>query len=333
MASIPPLAHFIWLGPRLSALAYLAVRSALDRGGFDAVVLHHDRPGLTDTPMARDLEAHGARLQLVAVAPLATRDASTADGLPGHVWDRLAALDGRGLSPATRSNLLRLELLWLDGGVYLDTDMVTLRSFRPLLADPGFAGIERICFPGETKRSRNPLRWARAGVLTALRAGISTLSPRPTRTFRRVERLYPVAANNAVLGVVPRHPLVRDLLLRAVSLDDVEAGRRYRMGTHLLQEVTGNRSRPDFRLHEPPAFFPAGPEVCVEYVADDPHGRLDGGVDSQTYAAHLYDSVLKLRTNRPMDAAYFAETRGQTPLARLVEPYLDDLIAVGIPEA
>ncbi|MEO1728055.1 MAG: hypothetical protein AAFR95_13605, partial [Bacteroidota bacterium] len=43
---IPALGHFVWLGPRLSVLGYLSVRSALDRGGFEAIRLHHDVPAL-----------------------------------------------------------------------------------------------------------------------------------------------------------------------------------------------------------------------------------------------------------------------------------------------
>jgi hypothetical protein len=39
-------AHLVWLGPRLGVLGYLTIRSALDRGGFQSVTLHHDEAGL-----------------------------------------------------------------------------------------------------------------------------------------------------------------------------------------------------------------------------------------------------------------------------------------------
>ncbi|HZQ64003.1 MAG TPA: glycosyltransferase, partial [Gaiellaceae bacterium] len=35
--------------------------------------------------------------------------------------------------PAERANILRLELLWRFGGVYLDTDFECLRSIEPLI--------------------------------------------------------------------------------------------------------------------------------------------------------------------------------------------------------
>jgi mannosyltransferase OCH1-like enzyme len=47
--------------------------------------------------------------------------------------------------PAERSDILRLELLWRFGGVYVDTDFECLRSIEPLIAEVDFfvADIER----------------------------------------------------------------------------------------------------------------------------------------------------------------------------------------------
>ena len=41
-------------------------------------------------------------------------------------------------APAERANILRLELLWRTGGVYVDTDFECLRSIEPLLDDAEF---------------------------------------------------------------------------------------------------------------------------------------------------------------------------------------------------
>src|SRR2546429_5904594 len=38
-------------------------------------------------------------------------------------------------APAERANILRLELLWRFGGVYVDTDFECLRSIEPLIGD------------------------------------------------------------------------------------------------------------------------------------------------------------------------------------------------------
>jgi mannosyltransferase OCH1-like enzyme len=40
--------------------------------------------------------------------------------------------------PAERANILRLELLWRFGGVYVDTDFECLRSIEPLIQDVDF---------------------------------------------------------------------------------------------------------------------------------------------------------------------------------------------------
>lgn len=327
---IPPFAHLIWLGGRLSALAYLTARSALARGGFETVTLHHDTPALADDPFAVDLLGRaGFALARLDMNQLAARDAlPEAGGLDPEVWDRLITLDRTLPLPSSRSNLSRLALLWLDGGVYLDTDFLVLRDFAPLRAADGFAGADRICFPLTVVESRNPLLWARAGLLTALRSAVCRLSPHPSRTFHRIEHLYFTAADNAALGAVPGHPFIRHLLEAAAAMEEPRAYRRFRLGSRLLQEGTGNRSRPDFVLHDPATFYPLSPEVSREYVRDDPDGVLGEGFDARTYAAHLYDSVLRLRVREPLDAAYFRRTRGRTLLTRMAEPYLDDLLAI-----
>jgi mannosyltransferase OCH1-like enzyme len=50
------------------------------------------------------------------------------EGLRPEVYERLRA-------PAERANLLRLELLMRQGGVYVDTDFECLRSIEPLIDD------------------------------------------------------------------------------------------------------------------------------------------------------------------------------------------------------
>jgi hypothetical protein len=323
---IPPHAHLVWLGPRLNALAYLAARSALARGGFTTITLHHDEPLLADDPLVRDLAARpGFVLSGLDVAALAHTDRPGPEGLGEDVWQRLGHLDRTLALPASRSNLHRLQLLWLHGGVYLDTDLLVLRDFRPLLGTPGFGGVERICFPIEVVGGRNPLRWAHAGALTALRAAVCRFAPSPGGAFRRVEGLFFLAVNNAVLGAEPGHPLVRRVLHAAAALSDDDAYRRFRLGPRLLQEVTRNRSTADFVLHAPPAFYPLPPEVCRAYVQDDPDARLGHVPDERTFAAHLYDSNLRAHLGAPVDAAYLRRTRGRTLLARMAEPYLDDL--------
>jgi hypothetical protein len=316
MASIPSTVHFIWLGDRFGALPYLAVRAALDRSRAHTVRLHADAPSLADHPLAADLASRGCEI--------VTLDAAA---LVDETRPRLAALYRRLEDAPSKTNLLRLLLLWREGGIYLDTDAITLRSLDPLREEAGFAGLERIAFPASLYGSRNPLRWCYAGVLTAARDIVRRLFLDTGSAFRRIERLYPLATNNAVLGAAPRHPAIGDLLDHIGVMDLREATRRYRLGPQLLERVTGNRSRQDFRLFQPSAFYPLPPEICLAYVKPDPGGRLGDRPHPDTFAAHLYDSVLSRRLGRPLDEVFFRETRGTTLLARMVEPYLDDLLA------
>jgi inositol phosphorylceramide mannosyltransferase catalytic subunit len=57
----------------------------------------------------------------------------TEDNLPGELRRPEAAERLR--TPAERADILRLELLWRYGGVYVDADIECLRSLEPVIAD------------------------------------------------------------------------------------------------------------------------------------------------------------------------------------------------------
>jgi hypothetical protein len=318
MSAIPSVVHFIWLDQRMKPLPYLAVRAALDRSGVETVYLHYDALDLPEGPLASDLARRpGLVLRPIDLPALLTDTPTNVRAL----YPQLAA------APA-RAHLLRLLLLWHEGGVYLDTDAIALRTFAPLLEEPGFAGLERIAFPAEIYSSRNPLRWLEAGSLTVLRDAVRRTFRDAGTAFRRIEGLYPLAANNAVLGAPARHPLVNDLIERIAVMDAEQALKQHRLGPQLLENATGNQSRKDFRLFPPWAFYPLPPEICMSYVRDDPKGRMGDRPHHDTFAAHVYASVLQKRLGRPLDAAFFHYFRGRTMLTRMVEPYLDDLLAI-----
>jgi mannosyltransferase OCH1-like enzyme len=110
-------------------------------------------------------------------------------------------------SPAERANILRLELLWREGGVYVDTDFECLRSVEPLLG-----GAELVISLAKPGRVNNAFMAAVPGhplldeALERLRprtffghdkAGTGTrfldelLLGRPEVTFVAPELLYP----------------------------------------------------------------------------------------------------------------------------------------------
>ena len=125
---IPGKAHFIWLGFGLPFLHVLAAASAARRGGFERVLFHH-----TD-PLDRE-----ANFPLLSRAP----------GVEPRPLDPVALVEQAGGArlvdcyrdlgePAARANVLRVALLRQQGGVYLDTDTLTLASFAGLRSRGGF---------------------------------------------------------------------------------------------------------------------------------------------------------------------------------------------------
>jgi len=280
---IPKVAHFIWLGPSLAWVHRLALLSAARRGGFERVVLHHDA-----------LSGESAPPELVSEpgVELATLDAlglmEAAGG--GPLVECYRALE----TPAARVNLLRMALLARDGGVYLDTDTVTLASFDGLSAAAGvFCGEERLVFPAG--RSSAWSRFRPSALARMAARDVLRRLPNGYRGFRRVEHLYPKAVNNAVLGAEPGHPLVTELLARARRMPAAQRTVRYALGTHLLQEVVADYAGKDLTIVPPEVFFPFGPEISEHWFRESARVELDDVLAPGTLLVHWYASV---RTKR-----------------------------------
>jgi hypothetical protein len=193
--------------------------------------------------------------------------------------------------PAARANVLRVALLREQGGVYLDTDTLTLESFAELRERGGFfCGEERLVFPN----SRAPF-WItrldpRALARTAARDLFRRL-PQGYRHFRRIECFYERAPNNAVLGAEPRHPLVEELIARMQSLPAAERRVRYALGVHLLQRAVAEWSGPDVHVEPPEVFYPLGPEISEHWFRERRVAAPDEVVTARTLLVHLYASV------------------------------------------
>src|SRR5581483_7372623 len=138
--------------------------------------------------------------------------------------------------PAIRSDLLRVALLYLHGGVYLDLDTVTTASLLPLLNSSQFVGCERIVWPHFVRSSRSPALWSRSIALDVLRKAMRR-APRGWVMFRRVERLYYRGINNAVMGAEADSPLCGLYLRAMVALPAQRRLQLYALGPDLLQDV------------------------------------------------------------------------------------------------
>ena len=280
---IPATAHFIWFGPKLPYIYILGIRSAVLRGGFEQVVLHHS-DDLSATPHWDSLVG----LESFEARPLREEFLVEAHG---ELGDRLLTLFRELTAPAARANLMRAAILAHEGGVYLDTDTVTWRDVTPLRERAAvFCGEEHITLPSEVKNSGNPFKLGRAYWQNVVRDVYRRL-PGGWRGFREYEKRMPRAVNNAVFACEPGHPFAMELLQRMVDMPEERKLVRFALGTHLLQQVVADYEGDDLEVHPPSVFYPLGPEVSQHWFTDGTAGDVDEMIQSDTFIIHWYASV------------------------------------------
>lgn len=294
--SVPADAWFVWFGDRLPFWAVVAVRSAARAGGFERVRLVHRGlggvPELAAEPRVEIVELDDAWLRALPDGPTIARS--------------FARLD----APAARSNLARLALLWTFGGVYLDADTITLTDLSDLRGrDSGFCGLEHLCLPADRSRVDRALSLPRL----AARRALASL-PRGHAWFRRIRAGYPRAVNNAILGATAEHPLLARAFAAIARMSPADRHRRYALGTHLLQRLTGDRSSTDFEVLEPAWFYPLGPVIAEHWFRPGPADAL---LAPQTAVVHWYASG-----RRGFDRGWVAAQRDRVAIAELAAPYL-----------
>lgn len=286
---IPPVAHFIWLGSRLPWVFVMAVRAARVSGGFAQVILHHvDELDAASRARAARAGVDGCFERLEPAALFASL---------GELGPGLGDLYARLTPPAARANVLRVALLARQGGVYLDTDVVTVRSFEPLLHAGFFCGEEQLVLPARLLGSRNPLRWGAAGLRLAVR-DLCRRWPRGYRLFARFAWLYPRAVNNAILGAEPGHPFLLRLLRAMLTIPVEKQTARFALGTHLLERTLASALPWDGVVHPPAVFYPLAPEISEHWFRLGRAPRLGEVLRPETVAVHWYASV---RTRHLLD--------------------------------
>ncbi|HET9929324.1 MAG TPA: glycosyltransferase [Polyangiaceae bacterium] len=277
---IPATAHFIWIGTEFPWLNYAAIASALANGGFSRVVLHHTHD-LSGATWWRALARHPA-VERRRIIPEEVLRRVGCHGLV-ELYRELSA-------PAALTNMLRLTVLLEEGGVYLDLDTVTARSLSALREASFFCGAERIAFPASLERTRNPARWGAAFLRTGVR-DVARRSAHGVHWFRKLEHLYPAAANNAVIGAERGHPFLAELLRRVASMPRKHALQRYALGTSLLQHALGEIDSNALVVHAPEVFYPLGPELSQHWFRLNCRARLDDVLRPATRVVHWYASV------------------------------------------
>jgi Glycosyltransferase sugar-binding region containing DXD motif len=307
---IPSLAHFIWLGRRLPWLNALSPKTCALHGGFDRILVHH-----SDEIDPADLqELRGVpRLELERLAPEGLLE-STAG--PKAV-DLYRALE----RPAAKANVLRIGLLSSRGGVYLDMDTLTIASLAPLRTEGGvFFGVEHLAYPGSVYRSRSPGPWLGAFARAAVRDVLRRM-PEGYRAFRAIAKLYPSAANNAVIGAAPGHPFLETMTHRMLAMTPAERRVRYALGTSLLQAVAAESWGADVVVHPPAVFYPLGPVISEHWFRERASAKLEDVLEERTRVVHWYASVRTERHVERMDRAWIERHADHQLISALVKRY------------
>ena len=312
---IPATAHFLWYGKTLPFIYMVGIRSAAVRGGFERVVLHHG-DDLSNTPHWDYLKATPG----FEARPL------RAEALPqmhGELGQKLLEVFQELEKPAAKTNLMRAAILAHEGGVYLDTDTITWRDITPLRERAAaFCGNERITLPATVKQSKNPLVHGRALAQGALRDFFRRI-PNGWRSFRHIEPMFPLAANNAVLACQPGHPFATGLLERMVNLPAERRKIRFSLGTHLLQHRVADYSESDLEVHPPEVFFPLGPEISQHWFRQGTADSLDEILSPETAIIHWYASVRTKAIVPKLSPDTIRADRHNNALCRMASEFLD----------
>lgn len=290
----------------------LAVRAAIARGGFTEVVLHHSANLANDPQLCALRGLPGFTPRAIDERAILAATGAYAGTLL-QVYEALTA-------PAARANVLRAALLYAEGGVYLDTDAVTIASLRDLCERGGaFVGLEHVAFPASLTHSRRPDRWALALLRTGVRDLLRRL-PAGHRAFQRVSRWYPLAVNNAVLASAPRHAFMAALLGNMVALPRARWRVRFALGTHLLQQLVAEYDGPGLHVEPPELFYPLGPEISEHWFRMRQTSDLASVLTERTRVVHWYASVRSQRLAAEIDPAYIEARVGRQLFSDLVAP-------------
>ena len=312
MPRIPSRLVFIWFGDHFPFSSVLAVRSAVRQcRPAETLVLHR---GLS--PSSTGV----AEIKAEPSVRLVEAGSEWFENLPercGGLGELFQCLE----DPAARANLLRLAVLYQLGGIYLDLDTLTLRDLRPLRRYPAFCGLERLTKPVGVAQAPTPAQLLLVQARQKVRGWCARRGD-GAALFRTVERLYPTAANNAVLGAAPHNPAIGTALRLIAEMTDAQRRLRFAMGTHLLQRVTQNRSQPDIEVLEPGYFYPLGPRISTHWFWPGSASRVATLVRPNTHVIHWYASS-KREHAEAITSQYVHQRRHDVAFAALASPYAE----------
>jgi hypothetical protein len=261
---------FLWSGRTFPYFCRLAVESVLlaDADAEVRIMLFGETPA--EAPHFRAL----SRYRRVEVAPVDGDDIFSGLGEPPFRYrEHLAAVPPSSYRASARSNIYRYALLHRYGGIYVDFDILVIRSFRDLLDAPAFIGQEYVWKADEDRVA------GRIGLSMAVPtlAYLWTYAVRrlDSRIFRGRRRLEPLAAvldgwwstpnlNPAVFGAAAGSSFVRRVLAASLEADPAV---RYNLGPTLVSRVA-RESGEGVRVLPPEYFHLNPPSYSFRYFEE-----------------------------------------------------------------
>jgi hypothetical protein len=295
---IPNRIFFIWFGNRLPFTTGLAILSAKQVQKPAETILYIESEKSELSGEGYDLIKNECGIMLKKID-----DSIFADLGDNGVCSRLYKILKK---PASKANLLRLALLYKEGGVYLDTDIIAVKPWDDLLKCKGFCGLEPVTFSQKLFASKNPLFYLFAGIRFLWRF-LCVYLPCGEQIFRPTERFFSLCANNAILGSEAKNVFFEKVFAAINEMKEKEQLKSYRLGTHVMQKATGNKSSENMEMFPPAYFYPLGPDISVHLFRKGSAKRLNKILLPQTRIVHWYNSVEKIYLRQQLNKKWVEE--------------------------
>ena len=268
---IPDRFHFVWDDNFFPYGAYLAIKSVAVQCRPASIRLYKV-PALDDVPNFRRLRDEVPCLEPMNIDLPAWLEEAR---LPcaGTLLEANRFLKERNYYGSV-SDLLRTLRLYLDGGIYLDTDTITLRDLAPLRRQDAFLAEEHILVSSRAWK-KTPWIYLRTSPLTLARDFCSRV-PFGVAWFQAISRFFVRAVHNAVMGFRPGYPLMRDALMRMAEVYPRRPERYPLLGPDTLQDLIAEQSYPGLKVYPPRYFSPLGPTMTYQYF----HRRRPKTIDA-----------------------------------------------------
>ena len=260
---IPLRFHFIWIGREFPFVNRLAVESVLQTHPGAKIVVHYQNPPENNPDWeALKLKAEFQPIEL----DVWLRNLPPALQSLGRVLEQVSAS-----YPAGRSNILRYLILHHEGGIYLDFDTLTLKSFVPLLENPAFIGEEEV-FRCDDDRVAGKYTWdfPLMGALFGLSYGLSYANTRWLKNLgvlnaanHSLMKIWTARKlNNAILGSEPGNPFFAKAL---ELIPDTPAGMRFALGPMLMNRVYETEAAKSIRRLDKNLFYSIPPSQTFRF--------------------------------------------------------------------